>query len=355
MPSRCFGDWLRRVYHGDVDGLSKVYGSQPFTPTSSNPKIKAAMTENTGLQGAYAVPSEYGNSMLKTMAEKAIFRQRCHVEPMGSRTKQLGVVDAISAHAAGISPFFGGLTFFYQSEGQTRTEVEPTFRQMELTAWELSGYCVVNNTWLEDAVGNENWFKQLLIDACRWVEDYAFTQGTGVGQPLGILNAPCAIKVGRTTASHIRFADFSAMLAKLPPGSLNRAMWLVSEGALIDFTQAQDASGRASWLPNDGIENLADRTGQPLGSVMSCPVYATEKLPALGTLGDLCLIDPAWYIIGDRQEIAIDIARQATLTTWQQNKSVIRVILRSDGQPVFPSSITLQDNATTVSPIVLLN
>jgi HK97 family phage major capsid protein len=133
-----------------------------------------------------------------------------------------------------------------------------------------------------------------------------------------------------------------------------RAIWVVTQSALSQLLQLNDGTGRAMWLPNDGVQNLVERSGYALGSLMGFPVFATEKLPALGTKGDLMLIDPQLYVIGDREEIIIDLSREATLAVFQKNQSVIRIVRRVDGQPVLSQFVTLQDGVTNVSPIVIL-
>jgi HK97 family phage major capsid protein len=82
------------------------------------------------------------------------------------------------------------------------------------------------------------------------------------------------------------------------------------------------------------------------------PAIMTEKLPALGTKGDLILVDPSLYIIGDRQQIEIAASEHVNFLA---NQMTWRVVERVDGQPWLDKPITLQDNATQVSPFVVLN
>ena len=78
----------------------------------------------------------------------------------------------------------------WTAEAQTRTETEPQFKQMELKAWELSGYSRVAATCcLQDSViGLEKFLMTLFAKAIAWFEEYAFLQGNGVGKPQGMLD-----------------------------------------------------------------------------------------------------------------------------------------------------------------------
>ena len=81
-------------------------------------------------------------------------------------------------------------------------------------------------------------------------------------------------------------------------------------------------------------------------------VAVTEKVPALGTKGDLSLIDPSFYVIGDRMSIEIAASEHVN---FLKNQMTWRVVERVDGQPWLDKPITLQDATTQVSPFVVLN
>src|SRR5207244_2002371 len=168
---------------------------------------------------------------------------RAFVQPMASATLQFPYLDITTAQAAGVSPFFGGVTMSWTEEAQTRTETEPQFKMMELKAHELSGYSVSSNVLLQDAAfGLEKFLLTLFGRAVGWYEEYAFLQGDGVGKPLGVINAPAAIKTGgavgnagRDTANHFYFDDLAAMLARFLPASYNRGVWYVSPSVVQDL------------------------------------------------------------------------------------------------------------------------
>jgi HK97 family phage major capsid protein len=91
---------------------------------------------------------------------------------------------------------------------------------------------------------------------------------------------------------------------------------------------------------------------QPTWKMLGLPVNITEKLPALGTKGDLMLIDPSLYVIGDRMMLEIAASEHVN---FLKNQMTWRFVQRVDGRPWLESAITLQDAATQVSPFVALN
>jgi HK97 family phage major capsid protein len=85
---------------------------------------------------------------------------------------------------------------------------------------------------------------------------------------------------------------------------------------------------------------------------MCLPLFVTEKLPALGTTGDLLLTDPSLYIIGDRMAVMIDVSDPGP--GFRTNQSWFNVWLRQDAMPLTSGIITLQDTQTQVSQVVVL-
>jgi HK97 family phage major capsid protein len=81
------------------------------------------------------------------------------------------------------------------------------------------------------------------------------------------------------------------------------------------------------------------------------PVYVTGALPALNTAGDILLVDPSYYIIGDRQSISVAYSEHYK---FANDQGTWRVTARVAGQPWVDATITLENASTTVSPFVAL-
>jgi HK97 family phage major capsid protein len=351
-PKKNFGDWLVQVAIAQTgrnaaerikaaERLEKDYGS-PY-----NSSTKAAMSESSGVTGGYIVPPDFYNQLLTIVAEQTTFRQRAFVQPMASATLQFPYLDVTTVQSAGVSPAFGGVQAYWTAEAQTRTETEPQFKMMELKAHELSGYSVSSNVLLQDAAfGLEKFLMVLFGNAVAWYEEYAYLQGNGVGKPLGVLNANATIDVTRNTANAVKFQDIAGMLAKLLPLSYGKACWYCSPSVVPQLIQLADGANRAIFLSIDqGI------TKPPVWKLLNMPVTITEKLPLLGTAGDLILVDPSFYVIGDRMQLEIAASEHVN---FLKNQMTWRFVQRVDGQPWMDKPITLQDASTQVSPFVAL-
>jgi HK97 family phage major capsid protein len=69
----------------------------------------------------------------------------------------------------------------------------------------------------------------------------------------------------------------------------------------------------------------------------------SEHLPALGNAGDLCLLDPLLYLLGDRQQIILDVSQHVHFETDQ---TVFRASARLDGQPIYSDVLTPKNGDT---------
>jgi HK97 family phage major capsid protein len=352
-PRHCFGDWCLCIATRNHKRLTEEYGSALVDHKGDKVSQKAPLGEASGSTGGYTVPPDFYQQLLALVAENAIFRPRAWVQPMASATLQFPYLDVTTVQSAGVPPFFGGVQMYWTEEAQTRTETEPQFKMMELKAHELSGYSVSSNVLLADAAfGLEKFLFTLFGQAIAWFEDYAFFQGNGVGKPVGVLNAGATITSGpnsgsRTTANQIQFADVAWMWSKLLPASWSKAFWAFSPTCIPQLLQLKDGASRAIFISIDqGI------TKTPVWSLLGRPALVTEKLPPLGTSGDIVLIDPSLYVIGDRMQVEVAASEHVN---FLKNQMTWRVLERVDGQPWLEKPITLQDATTQVSPFVALH
>jgi HK97 family phage major capsid protein len=340
---KTFGDFCLAVARNDRHYLEKHYGSR-----FNEWQTKAALAEASGVTGGYTVPLEFYQQLMTIVAENTFIRPRAIVVPMGSATLQIPFLDITTVQSAGVSPFFGGVQMYWTAEAQTRTETEPQFKQMELKAWELSGYSVSSNVLLQDSVlGLEKFLMNLFALAIGWFEEYAFLQGNGVGKPQGILSANASVVVNRAGANLVQFADVATMWSKLLPSSWGRAIWTFSPSVVPQLLQLKDGANRAIFI---SLDQGATKT--PNWNLLGRPAFPTEKVPALGTKGDLMLIDPGFYVIGDRMSLEIAASEHVN---FLKNQMTWRVVERIDGQPWLDKPVTLQDATTQVSPFVVLN
>jgi HK97 family phage major capsid protein len=333
---------MRLAWRGDHKALLERYQS------------KAALAEGaSGVTGGYLVPVDLADQVLTDAAEHSFFLRLGTQVPLTTRETVVPHAN-VTQGATGVSPFYGGVVFAWGGDGVALSETEPAFMATTLTSNTLSGYALISNQMLEDAEDAQlsKWLKELLSRAAAWQFDYACFNGDGVGKPLGLLKSPAAIDVTRTAAGDVQVADLSKMAAKLIPAGYGAfegatAVWTLHPSVLAKLFSL------SSWQIGQppGVGNVNEPGSFYLNGA---PAYVTEKLPALGTRGDLCLFVSKLYLAGIRQDIEVSISRDEP-TAFLKNMSVIRVTFRADGRLRLNSSVTLADGAQTASAVVVLN
>ncbi|WP_370665411.1 phage major capsid protein [Streptomyces sp. IBSBF 2507] len=298
--------------------------------------------------GGYLIPETLRSELLRVSLETSVVRPRARVIPMETLRVPFPAIDSTS----NVNSVYGGIVGYWTEEGGQLTESSAKFSRIVLEARKLTGFAKVPSELMQDSlVSFDAFIGQMFPEALSFFEDTAFLTGDGVGKPLGVLNGNAAISVSRTTSSQIQFADVVNMYARMLPQSLSRAVWLASPSAIPQLAQlamTRGTDGIASppmWLSGgQAIDNL------PM-SILGRPVVITEKVPALGSAGDLALVDFGFYLIGDRQAMQ---ARQSEERYFETDEVAFRIIERIDGRPWLQSAITPANGGSTLSPIVKL-
>lgn len=309
-------------------------------------KAMKDLSEAVGASGGFLVPTEFQETLKAIMGEQASIRNRATIIRMARRAIRLPVLDQTGT-TAGQPHWFGGMTFAWAEEAATKAQSDPTFNQIELVAHKLIGYTRASDELVADsAISLDDFLSGPMgfAGGAIWMEEFAFLNGTGAGQPMGIIRAPATITEGRNTAGTIVFDDLADMVSKFLPSG--RGVWMISQSAMSTIIQLNGPTGNPSY-----IWQANARDGIP-GQILGMPVIWTEKCPLLGSAGDVVLADWSYYLIGDRQATTVETTK---FDRWQQDQTSWRMTHRVDGQPWLSAPLTYQDGTTQVSPFVILS
>lgn len=315
---------------------------------SKRQAIRNAMSSTVPADGGFLVPEEQRAELLRVALETAIVRPRARTIPMNSLRLSIPTLDATS----NVSSVSGGVIAYWTEEGAALTQSQPQFGRVTLEAKKLTAYTEIPNELLSDSnPALAPLLSVIFPEAIAWFEDAAFISGTGVGEPLGILNATnpallAAAKEGGQAANTIVWQNIIKMYARMLPASLNRAVWLVSPDTfpeLATMALSVGTGGAPVWLTN-GVD------GAPT-TLLGRPVIITEKVSKLGTQGDVAFVDFGHYLIGDRQAMS---AATSEHYKFGNDAVAYRVIERVDGRPWMNSAITPKNAGPTLSPYVTL-
>lgn len=317
-------------------------------------KTAGHMVEGEDSQGGFLVPGVHRPDLKLIALENSVIRPNGPMVFPPIKTDSISVpyIDDTS-HASNV---YGGVWLNWTKEKATKTATKPTFGQLGLTPHKLAGITYTSNELLADsAIALEPLIKRLFGKSSGYAEDDVFINGSGAGQPLGILNCNCLKIVPRKTVSHVYFQDLTEMYASMLPSSHSNAIWLVNNSVLPDLIQM----GAGSAAPASGMNpiwiNRNMGAANPIpGTIFGRPFFITEKMMGLGTAGDIGYFDLSYYLIWDRQPITIDVSTHVGFTA---DETCWRFVIRVAGQCWPQSAITLRHGAapvTSISPFVVL-
>lgn len=360
MPSILGGGSGCRA-QGSTDGfnsfgefLVKVYDAGHGKGWDERLQTKEGMSEGVDSEGGFTVPEQFRNEILRVAQESAIVRPRAQIFPMESDLLTIPRCDETDRS----SSIYGGVVAYWVAEGATGTVKEPKFGQLALRPKKLMGLTYATSELVADSKALEKFLYQVFADALVFYEEDAFWQGTGVGQPVGILGASCVKTIPKETspaqaAATIVTKNLAKMYAGMVPSALKRAIWVISPSMvpeLFDLKSKVLNQGGTDWVGGSPFF-VSGAQESPNMTIYGRPVFVSEHLNVLGQEGDIVFLDPKGYVIGNRTELKIDSSIHVAFTS---DKIYFRFIRRVDAQPILTSEITLKDGATTVSPFVTL-
>jgi HK97 family phage major capsid protein len=295
----------------------------------------------TGKSMGFAVPEQFDSAIRMIEMPNAIIRPRSTVIPAGSPPDARITLNALNQ--SGSKGIYGGVTVTWIDENAAIADAgDPEIRQVSLEPKQVSAYIDVSDKLMDNAPAVGGLVQQLLRGAILGAEEDAFwANGSGVGKPLCVIGCPGSKEHTRAVASQISYTDVVNMYAKFKFGG--SPVFVASQTTLPQLMTLADANGNTMWQPSA-------REGAP-NMLMGFPLVLNDQSPALGTTGDLALVDLKWYYIKDGSSLAIMINPYSNMGN---RLTRIYAYWNVDGQPFITTPLTLRDGVTTVSPFVVL-
>jgi len=309
-------------------------------------KTAGHMSEGDLAQGGYLVPAEFRAELFKKMMEATVVRPRATLIPMNTNVMYIPYIDETSR----ASTLHGGIAINQTSEAEEKTASKPTFDRVTLTLSKLTGLVYVSDELLEDnPLALEAVITAAFRESVAFEADALYLTGAGTTEPMGVISAPATITVNRTTAGAISGEDVINMWARLHAPSMANAVWVANQSTFPELATMTIPTGTGVapvWLPAGGL------SASPYQTLFGRPLLYSEKVPALGTTGDLGLYDFSQYLIGQKGGGDVQFASSMHVR-FVYDEQTFRFVLRHDGQPWWATPLQPR-NGDTVSPFVIL-
>lgn len=296
----------------------------------------SGLGETVPADGGFLVQQDYTTELIQQVFETGILASRCRRMPISGNANSMKINGVDETSRA--STRWGGILGYWEEEAAEKTATKPKFRKIELNLKKLIGLCYATDELLQDAAALGGYIQQGFVSEFGFLLDDAIVNGSGGGQPLGILNAGCLVSVakeGGQKAATILAENVIKMYSRMFASSRPNAVWLINqniEPQLFTMSLAVGTGGIPIYMPAGGL------SGQPYGTLFGRPVMAIEQAATLGTQGDIIFADlGGGYILAEKGGIQSDMSIHVRFV---YDESVFRFVMRVDGQPVRASALT---------------
>lgn len=298
--------------------------------------------EYSGPHGGFLVPIGLSPNILAVDREDPL-QARVRQVPMTFPTEQIPARADKTPTATSVT---GGLLLLRRPETVAPDASRGTYELVTLTANDLMGVTFATDRLLSDARSFSLALEAAFADELTSCLMEERLHGSGVGEFLGVLHAPCTITVakeGGQAANTIVYANVRKMRSRC--WRYHRAVWLANydtQEQLQDLHQLIGTDG-------ERVYQYAQSEDAP-DMLLGRPIFYSDDPHTLGTKGDLILSNWGEYLEGT-------LSKQFTPSIHVRFTSVetaFRFWVRNDGRPWWGSPLTPKRGANTLSPFVVL-
>lgn len=289
----------------------------------SSQEMRALQADADTLGGFLVAPQQFSTQLIKAMDNLVFMRRIANVLPTMEKAESLGVPS--------LETDMGDPTWTAElAIGSEDTSM--AFGKRELSPHPLARYIKVSNKLLRAATLDvETLVRDRLAYKFATVQENAFLNGSGAGQPLGVMVASNdGIDTSRDVSEDNTTTAFTAdglmnCLFKLKPQYRTRASWLFHTDAVKLLSKLKQGDGAYLWSP--GL-----KAGTP-DTLINRPLYESAYMPNTFTTGLYVGIlgDFSFYWIVDALTLQVQVLKELYAAT---NQTGYIGRMESDGMPV---------------------
>lgn len=312
-------------------------------------KAISGMSDAVGADGGFTVIPEFSTQIYEKVYSNDLLTRTDNYTVGGNSMTFMANSETSRANGSR----HGGLRGYWTAEGGTITSSNPGFRELQLKLQKLAVVVYLTDELLADtSVALEQYIARKAAEEFNFLVGDSLINGSGVGQPQGILSSPALVSVAKETgqaAATLTVENIAKMWSRMYAPSRANAVWYINqdiEPQLNLMSLGVGAAGVPVYLPAGGI------SGTPYATIYGRPVIATEFNSTLGTQGDIILADLGQYVTITKGGIA---QAQSMHVEFLTDQTALRFIMRINGQTWENSPITPYKGTATQSSFVTLD
>lgn len=305
----------------------------------------SGLNETVGSDGGFLLQQDFSNRLFETVYENGQIASRCERIPISGNANSI-VINGFD-ETSRVSSTAGGIVVYHGSEAEEKTASRPKFRRVELNLKKLIGLCYLTDELMMDAPAMESRIGMAFQRAFDFQIQDDLINGTGAGMATGALNAGCLVSVPKEAgqgAATIVAENIVKMYSRRFAGQTSNYAWFYNqsiEPQLFTMSLSVGTGGVPIYMPPGGLSDA------PYGRLMGLPAIAIEQCAALGTVGDIMLANfKDGYIIAEKGGLQQNMSIHVRFI---YDESVLRFVLRMDGQPWRATALTPYKGGATAT------
>ncbi len=245
---------------------------------------------------------------------------------------------------------FDGLVTARVSEGGTLTSQTFSNKLERFRLHKVGVFTKVTEEDLQNVPLLETRYMQRAPEVINTQKVIDIIAGDGAQKPIGFTSAQntAAVSINRAGATAISNTDLANMDGRYKRQDGN-GLYFANQSCIPQLELLKDDSGALLWRPNRN-DGLLDSSIH--GTLKGRPLVISEDMEALGTKGDIALVNPAGYIFANHTS-GTRFA-QSMHFYFDADAMAFRWLAQYGGRPVFTSAYTPR-NGSTLSHFVMLN
>jgi HK97 family phage major capsid protein len=328
-----------------------------------------AMNEAVPSEGGFLVGADTSEKIYQRTYLTGEITRRCTRQPISSNSNRLKlrIVDEDS-RADGSR--MGGVIAFWANEADTFMQSRPKFREIEMFLNKLTALVFATEELLGDVAALEAWIMNNLPAELSFRVEDAIFQGTGAGQPAGILNSQAFLSLSPgSTSNVVTTTDVLAMWARFwhpglknsiassstnitpggAAGNVPAAAWFIDQSVIPQLFALQMGTGAGAAVILLYHPPGSNPLYGPYGELLGLPVIPTEHNAVLGTVGDIVLADMSQVLLADKGAPQVAASMHVRFV---QGEMAFRFTYRVDAQTSWKKPLTPKNGGPTMAPFV---
>lgn len=341
-PRRGFANFGEFAQSVQAAGQRNAAPDQRLVIGAAAPGAGSYANEGSGVDGGYLIPPEFSTDLFTlSLTEDAL----------------LPMTDGVIVNGNGMTfpkdettPWgTDGVRAFWQAEASVANATKPKLGVSQLRLHKLMALTPITDELMEDTSALGSYLPGLMARSIRWKTNEAILYGDGAGKPQGAFIGSAAVvqaKESGQSASTVVVANIANMVARLPPGSYPKAVWLITPDAFPSLITMTLGNYPIYTAPNSGIKD------SPYGLLLGRPIMISQHASAFSAQGDISLVDMSYYRTITKRG-GIQTATSMHLY-FDADATAFRTIFRVDGQPKIVAPIAQAKGSQTLSPFISL-